>query len=332
VPLSNRKKTYIGIDGGGSKTTCILCDEHGEILAIHSGSGTNMKSKCWPEVKNVLFELIKGVLDASQTTWDDIQCVFMSLAGSDRTTDRDRIISSFPMKEKVIVRNDAYAALASGTFGKTGTVLIAGTGSIAYFISPDSKTEIRIGGWGYLLGDEGSGFSIGQKALNAVLKAFDGRGEKTALTSMVLEKFNISHPTDIIDAVYENEDPRKRIAELSHIVLDASQKGDPVALQIKDEAIRHLLELIACLHKRTNGLSLQFPIVITGGLFSDSFFRETFLQELKKMDDNQQVIFPQFPPALGACVLAMNYSGIHFSESIKKSLCFSWHQLGEGQA
>jgi N-acetylglucosamine kinase-like BadF-type ATPase len=332
VLLSNRKKTYIGIDGGGSKTTCILCNEHGEILAIHSGSGTNMKSKRWAEVKNVLCKLIEGVLDASQTTWDDIQCVFMSLAGSDRMTDRNKIITSFSMKNKVIVRNDAYAALASGTFGNTGTVLIAGTGSIAYFLSPDTKTEIRVGGWGYLLGDEGSGFAIGQKALNAVLKAFDGRGEKTALTSMVLEKFNITHPSDIIDAVYENEDPRKRIADLSHLVLAASQIGDPVAVQIKEEAILHLLELISCLHQRTNGQSLHFPIVITGGLFSDSAFREEFLYELRQMDDKQQVIIPQFPPVVGACVLAMNFSGIHLSETIKQTLSFSWNQRGEVQS
>lgn len=83
---------------------------------------------------------------------------------------------------KVIVENDAICALASGTYGESGIVLIAGTGSISYCYNKKTNELNRVGGWGYVLGDEGSGYDIGRQALVAIMKSYDGRGKSTQLT------------------------------------------------------------------------------------------------------------------------------------------------------
>ena len=130
----------------------------------------------------------------------------------------------------VVVVNDALIALAAGAGDTPGIVIIAGTGSIAYGRNA-RRDAARSGGWGHIIGDEGSGYWIGREALSAVVRAVDGRGPSTRLTDDVLEHFAIGDISGLPRIVYDRDLPRLSVAALGPIVQRASTLGDPVARQ-----------------------------------------------------------------------------------------------------
>ncbi|TLS38472.1 N-acetylglucosamine kinase [Pseudalkalibacillus caeni] len=323
---------YIGLDGGGTKTTCVLGDGTGKILAYAVGKSSNMKSKSWEEVKLVLHELIERVLHASHKKYEEVYCLYFSLAGGDRPEDKSRIIASFKDKVRknaqVVVQNDAFSALAAGTWGEAGSVLISGTGSIAYCLAPSTGKKLRVGGWGYVMGDEGSGFDIGRKALTAVLRAYDGRGPETVLTEKILTALALKDAPQLVTAIYESNEMRKVVAGLSKIVLKAVEDKDTIAIQILEEAVEDLVEMAEVLASKTTD-DKSLPIVLSGGMFSSEFFRETFLKRLRKKLRKIEATIPEVPPVVGAYVLAMNQDGITIEKEQKEQIINTWkeHEL-----
>ena len=135
-------------------------------------------------------------------------------------------------KAPVLVVNDALAALVAGAGDQgPGIVLIAGTGSICYGRN-EAGQAARAGGWGYLLGDEGSGWWIGRRTLSAVMRAGDGRGPATLLTERVLAHLELDETSDLIHEVYYRDTRRRAVAGLSGVVQRAADDGDVVARQI----------------------------------------------------------------------------------------------------
>src|SRR5699024_6065353 len=138
---------------------------------------TNIQSISFNVIKYHFKNLIYALLNETDTQITELNSIFISSAGGDRAVDKNKILLALDF-----IDHDALAALASGSFGDSGMVLIAGTGSIAYNFSSDFKKISRVGGWGYIFGDEGSGFDIGRKAITSVLKQLDGRGKETVLS------------------------------------------------------------------------------------------------------------------------------------------------------
>ena len=130
-----------------------------------------------------------------------------------------------------MVDNDAIIALAGGTMGKPGIVVIAGTGSIAFGVNEEGK-RARSGGWGYVLGDEGSAYYIGLKALNSVTRAEDGRGQPTLLSQAIFDHFSIDSVDGLVRLAYIDGFDRIDGADLSVIVAEAAEEGDETALRI----------------------------------------------------------------------------------------------------
>jgi N-acetylglucosamine kinase-like BadF-type ATPase len=321
-------KTFIGIDGGGTKTVCVIGDETGKLLASATGGSSNIQSKPLPEVKETLFCLIEEVLEKSNTNPGQLDTVYFALAGGDRPTDKQRILRALDsltrQKVRVVIENDAMAALASGTWGEPGIVLIAGTGSIAYACSANNPIS-RIGGWGYLLGDEGSGYDIGRKGLSAALRHFDGRGEKTILTERLMGHFGVSSPEEFISAVYSADAPKEKIAGVSKVVFAAAKREDRVALRIVDDAINELVTLVRASRRTLE--TEEWPIVLSGGLFSDSVFKNQFLKELNRKVGNLWVVFPTVPSAVGSFILALKHSKPKVTDELKEMIQTSWAHL-----
>ncbi len=161
----------LGIDAGGTKTVCLLADADGHVRASARGPGANLQALGELEVEKVLHEVMESVL-ADETTPPRAIC--LGIAGVDRPHDNAiirGIMRRIGHKAPVLVVNDALAALVAGA-GDQGPaiVLIAGTGSICYGRNQSGQAA-RAGGWGYLLGDEGSGWWIGQRTLSDILRA-----------------------------------------------------------------------------------------------------------------------------------------------------------------
>src|SRR6185295_3235694 len=134
-------------------------------------------------------------------------------------------------KARVLVVNDALVALEAGAPDRPGVVVIAGTGSIAYGRNERNEAA-RAGGWGYVLGDEGSGYWIGRAALRAVLRAADQRGPATVLTPMLLEHFNVTQPQLLLHEVYHQQLKPAEIGALAQCVHAGFLQGDSAAIGI----------------------------------------------------------------------------------------------------
>ena len=146
---------------------------------------TNIQVKGLDSVKTTLMNMISILRKQAKIELNDINTIYLSLSGAGRDLEKlnQKSLEGYKLHRiKVIVENDAICALASGTYGESGIVLIAGTGSISYCYNKKTNELNRVGGWGYVLGDEGSGYDIGRQALVAIMKSYDGRGKSTQLT------------------------------------------------------------------------------------------------------------------------------------------------------
>jgi N-acetylglucosamine kinase len=257
----------MGIDAGGSKTVCLLADRTGAIVAEARGPGANLQIAGELGIEKVLNDVIERVLSQAPDAWPATICIGM--AGVDREPDATvvrAIMRRLCRGSRVLVVNDARIALAAGAGHEPGIVLIAGTGSIAYGRN-GAGANARAGGWGYAIGDEGSGYWIGRHALAAVVRAFDGRAPDTQLTPAVLAHFDVTNPMDLVRIVYSLELPRMNVSGLGPVVERASAGGDAVATAILERAAD---ELALAGRAVATGLGMRgdaFPFVLSGSMF-----------------------------------------------------------------
>jgi N-acetylglucosamine kinase-like BadF-type ATPase len=201
-----------------------------------------------------------------------------------------------------IVENDAVIALIGALGGKPGVVIISGTGSIA--LGKNEKGEIaRAGGWGYILGDEGSGFYIGKNALIYALKEYDGRGEKTILTKMIKDNLRISNIEEVVPMSYSGKFTRTDVSNLAKLVFEASRKGDKIANVILNKAGKELGWLAYAVIKKLKFESKNIDIGLVGGVFKD---KEYLLDAIRSVVPyNISFREPRFPPVVGALLMGL---------------------------
>lgn len=314
---------FIGMDGGGTKTTCTIGTADGRVLAMASGASSNIQSKPLSDVVEVITGLIDDVLRQSDSAYSQLTIVYMALAGSAREEDKAKIRTALQarMPERVtcVIDHDAKGALAAGTWHETGLVLIAGTGSIVYAFQSAEVEPIRVGGWGYLLGDEGSGFDIGKQGISAVLKEYDGRDTPTKMTDLLLEHLGRTDPGDMIPAIYGAENVRGNIATVAKIVFSAAENGDEVAQDILDDAKENLLRLVEGAYRRLPE-SASHVLVVSGGVFQNKWFRETFDASVRKRTKGLSPIYPTRPPVIGSFTLALKQAGVKLTDEVKTTI------------
>jgi N-acetylglucosamine kinase-like BadF-type ATPase len=322
VRSSEKRRWFLGIDGGGSKTTAAVCGADGRIAALAMGEGSNPLSRPWPEVEETLRALIRDCLRQAGAAAHEVEGLFFGLAGADRPQVQTMIVNAFQAEwgERLQIDNDAVAALYSGTWGGPGIVLIAGTGSIACALTADGSRH-RVGGWGYLVGDEGSGFDLGRQAVAAALRAFDGRGEATTLTGMLVSHYGVDTPDQLIARLYGSPNPRRELAGAAILVDRAAAAGDAVAGRLVRQAAASLLELAeTCLAKAGERL----PVVLAGGLMAaDTMLRRAVL-ELARFE----AVVPAAPPVTGCLAAALMRAGRPLDAAVRKNLC-RYHPEGE---
>lgn len=256
----------LGIDAGGTKTVCLLADDTGRVRASARGPGANLQTLGELEVEKVLHEVMESALSGEPSA---PSAICLGIAGVDRPHDNAiirGIMRRIGHKAPVLVVNDALAALVAGAGDEPGIVLIAGTGSICYGRNAAGQAA-RAGGWGYLLGDEGSGWWIGRETLTAVMRASDGRGPATLLSERVLAHFGFAGTADLIHEVYHHDTRRRGVAGLSGVVQLAADAGDVVARQILASAADELSLMVRSVATRLEMRGRQFPLVLSGSLF-----------------------------------------------------------------
>lgn len=323
---------YLGIDGGGTKTRAVITDPFGRVLADVELGAMNPHGLSQENVVQEISRMIR--LLAEQYPLEQIKTAFAGMSGVDHPGERRKILDLFyrelPDTLQLEVSNDALIALSSGTYGGPGIVLIAGTGSIA-FARLGNGTIHRAGGWGYLFGDEGSGYAMGRRALVAVMQAYDGRGPATALTDKILEKANCGNPVDLIPIIYGFSDAKRWIASCSREVMIAFDAGDFIAHRIVQRTILEQKLQIDALLEKTQSNKEPLPIVLTGGLYQHvghiflPRLQELFIQQGQE-DVAADCLVPELPPVAGAIIEALKMDKLQFdSQEVRTEFKTNWN-------
>jgi N-acetylglucosamine kinase-like BadF-type ATPase len=312
-------KVFIGIDGGGTKTRAVAVTEDGQLIADLVGDGSNVNRHGWERGLAVLAELFAKIQE-QMPKQGQVAAVYLGLAGVDREPQKQRMLDwvqgQWPTSQ-VFVENDARIALASGGGVREGIVLIAGTGSIAFGINA-AGDHARVGGWGYLIGDEGSGYDIGRQAIAAVIRSFDGREQATVLVEKLLAIYGLSEPTALIPLVYDESFSRERMAGVARIVLEAASEGDVVSRHLLERAAEELCLLVEVLRTKLAFSQEIVPAVLTGGLLH----RGSLLVDCisKRLPPQVRVAISERPPVVGAVRLAQGMTGDTCSAELAKLL------------
>lgn len=292
----------LGIDAGGTKTICQLADGEGHVLAEARGPGANLHAGGEIEVEKAL-RLVIAEVTAGRAAHPDAIC--LGMAGVDRPSDAaiaQGILARVGNPARLLVVNDALIALEAAVPGAPGLVIVSGTGSIAYGRDAAGRAA-RAGGWGYVLGDEGSGYWLGRLAVRAVVRASDGRGAATSLTARVLKHYGVARPPDLVHEIYTGMKP-SAIAALAPLVQEAADEGDAIATHII-EAGAGELALAGTSVARRLGLDTG-PVSLAGGIFrAVPRLRDGVMSHLSRDLPRAPVQVLSVEPALGAVRLAV---------------------------
>jgi len=295
----------LGIDAGGTKTVCLLADERGAILSEARGPGANLHAAGELAVEKVLHEVMERAIGDRVVV---PAAICLGIAGVDREDEMQivrAVMRRIGYKSRILVVNDALIALVAGARDDPAIVLIAGTGSIAYGRNAAGEAS-RAGGWGHMIGDEGSGYWIGREALAAVMRGADGRGPDTALAAEILAFFNVTDVSRLPRIVYDREQPRMSVAALGPIVQRVAEQGDAVATRILERAADELVLGARSVATRLEMRGDAFTFFLAGGVFRVvPWLTEELPRRLVEVAPRSQAEVLTAEPAVGAVWLAL---------------------------
>jgi N-acetylglucosamine kinase-like BadF-type ATPase len=307
---SNESASFcLGIDGGGSRTVALLArqDARGWSVVGRGVTGpSNLQAVGVASATCALDEAVSAAFATAGLRREAVSSACLGLAGADRPQDRQVILDwarQANLAAQVEVTSDVALVLEAGTPAGWGLALIAGTGSIAYGRSADGQAG-RAGGWGYLLGDEGSAYALVVAGLQAVARAADGRGPETSLAERFLGKLGLDQPEQLIPLVYQGGWDRAALAALAPLVLEAAAT-DPVAAQIKEEAAQSLANTAKALARRLGLGAGAVPVALAGSvLLGNHSYRDRVLDALGKAGLRPEPVALLQEPAEGAVRVA----------------------------
>jgi len=290
---------YLGIDGGGTKTRCVLADE-ATVLAKAMAGGSNIVRLGEMQAREALHSAIRQACATAKISPEQIRAVCIGAAGAARPEIAARIrsilaelmpeITPEVARTNIEVVGDTVIALEAAFGRGPGVIAIAGTGSIAYGRDAAGHSA-RAGGWGFAVSDEGSGHWIGRRAISAILNARD-QGLETTLTSLILQAWKLTTLDELVQQA--NSTPPPDFPRLFPIVLRAADEADAIARHLLAEAGAKLTNLAAIVVRRlaphapvaTPAVGLlpvaMLPVAMTGSVFRQSpYVRQVFYNALQ---------------------------------------------------
>lgn len=304
-------RLFLGVDGGQSSTKALIGDEAGRELGAgaggpcnHAGAAEGREKLARAVRESVAAACEQAHLDAHQVRFE-AACFGMS-GGPE---DKQAILAEILPAAKLIVTHDALIALSGATGGEPGVVTIAGTGSIAFGRNAGGEIA-RAGGWGFLFGDEGSGFDIVRQAMRAALRFEEGWGPETALLGVLVGEAGARDANDLMHRLYTEEWPRPRASLLARTVDGVALDGDPVAREILLNAAQQLATLAVSVRRRLFQPGEAAPVSYIGGVFQSRILLERFRQ-LVELEEGSRAAPPRYEPAAGALLEAYRAAGLH---------------------
>ena len=293
---------FLGIDGGGSKTSCLLGDEQ-SVLASATGPGSNPIRVGEERSRQTLFAVVREACAAGKVQPSQITrtCIGMAGAGRPQIEKHVRAILADLVGGEIEVLGDMAIALEAAFRGGPGLIVVAGTGSIAYGRNERGETA-RAGGWGFAISDEGSGHWIGRAAVAGAMRAHD-LGENSVLVSSIMNTWHLGSRDDVVRTA--NAIPPPDFAELLPQVLTAAAGGDSRANEILTQAATELAQLARIVAERLWRTQQAFRVALAGGVFQNSpLVRQVFSNSLRAVHPEAEIDAKVIEPAEGALWLA----------------------------
>lgn len=290
---------FVGVDGGGSHTAAVLGRRGGAVLARGEAGPSNPSALGFDAAVNAIEAAVRAAVGESA-----VDAVALGVAGAGRPADRARLEELLRVRlgiERLQVVQDVALLLPAAGLA-SGVAIVAGTGSSVFAVAPDGRTATA-GGWGYLLGDEGSAYAVGREALRAVGRQTDGFPEPTALTPALVAHLSLAQPRDLITAVYQSNSPRATVAGLAPLVVEVARRGDPAARATLADAGRELGETAVAAGRRLR-LTAGAPVVIVGGMLAAGDLMLAPLRQALAAGGLGELTPLADDPALGALRLA----------------------------
>lgn len=312
----------IGIDGGGTKTVAIIADQTGKIIAEVTVGSTNPNTLNQKELTTNIKRMFNLLKEQAPIAFRQVTNIYAGMSGVGTPKQKQLVSSIFKETLKIStpfeIVSDTMNALYSGTYGKPGILQIAGTGSITYGINAKGF-EFRLGGWGYLFGDEGSGYDLGRRAIVSVLEFEDKRTEKTILRDLLLSHFKVKSGREMIEKIYKSSVPKKEIASLSIYVFKAFKNEDSVAVKMVHDVAKQLTSNIKMVKEKLFSEQEVSPVILAGGVFSENILPLLIKKKLEN-DNNIYVCLPEVPPVYGSIIGALKNRGITVNEELIKNI------------
>jgi N-acetylglucosamine kinase-like BadF-type ATPase len=301
---------WLGIDGGGTNCRAAIVDDQGKIRGEGKAEAANfLRTGLDVAIKNIK-TAVNAACEEVPINFSQISAACVGLAGVSHPSHHQRMLSAIKSElpfSEILLETDARIALAGATGNKPGVVIIAGTGSIACGINARGRFA-RSGGWGPVMGDEGSGSYIGRRALEAVVMAYDYRGQPTTMMEPVLRHFGVSTPPELPPVIYDSPaEVMGRIAQLSKIAVKAAEEGDRVALGILNDASEELARAAIAVIEQLRMENDKFPVAYVGGVFeAHELILAPLREEIRNIAPLAEITPPIDPPVIGAVRMAID--------------------------
>jgi len=298
----------LGIDGGATKTLAAVLDlEQRAVHLAHAGPSNEDAVGSGAAVA-ALVEVAEQALQRAGITDADLAAAVLAVAG----TDTDAIVRQVRavQGEDWIVVNDVVGAWAAATAAQPGIGAISGTGSNVFGVGPDGRAW-RVGGWGHLLGDEGSGYWLGVESIRAALHDRDGSGPETALSAAVVEFFGAPSVEAVASLVYSKPLNKSEIAAFTVETCRLAEQGDAVARELYQRGAEQLAVQVAVVARET-GLAQadSFPLGLIGSVFkAGPLFAEPLTVAVRASAPGAQVAVVEMAPVGGSLQLALRACG-----------------------
>ena len=295
---------YIGIDGGGTQTTAVLTDASGAELARVQGAAGIVDVLDPEGGAQQLADLASAALahariDARATA------IVCALAGAGREPERTRLeqrLAAQGVAEWVHVTSDFEAALQDAFGVGSGILVIAGTGSSAWGRNEDGRTA-RAGGWGHILGDEGSGYALGHAALQHCVREHDGRDRAEGWVELVLTQTGLASVELLVR--WAAAASKAEIAALAPVVFEAAEQGSAVANCVIEGAGRDIAQHVRALHERLKPWHDAPTVALSGGLIAPGRpLRRAAVHAIEELNLTLPIFERRIDAALGAAALA----------------------------
>ena len=304
---------FIGIDGGGTHSTAVAATRDGQVVALTHEGGLNFHNIGVEPVRQRLENMVNTLCREADAPFEAV-CVGMSAldAPADKAT-LVRFTGGLFSPGQLDLQSDAYIALMGFTRGEPGMIVICGTGSMLLLADEQGNQHVS-GGWGYLLGDAGSGYTLAREGLIAAIDAHEGTGSPTPLTALACTYFDSPTLRDIINHVYAPDFTPDRLAGFARHVIAQAESGEPVAADILRRNMERLARQAAQLLKKSPDARRAG---LYGGIFEHSHLAQSlFADTLLSLCPQAEICALEYPPELGAIIHLMHKCGTLCEESL----------------